>query len=250
MTGFEILRLACAPALPPLAWRVRRELRRLWHARISDKGRPVALLDIGARRSPYTIALNAKVTLLDVPRKEVGQEQLDLGASSKLVDRTHRRRSNVVEYRLEDFLSNTLDNRAFEIVTAVEVIEHVVDDNSFIREAARVVTQDGFIFFSTPNGDDIPVPSPQHVRHYTKQRLESICRRHFEEVFVYPVLRRNCLWSLCHGPLLFGQPLQLAATVSSNVLYKLTRGARDKGTGISHHLFAVLGKPLDRRCRG
>ena len=73
------------------------------------------MLDVGSRRSPYTIGLDAEVTLLDVPRTDVDQGKLDLGASNEIVHRTRRRRSNIVAYRLEDFLANTLEDRAFQM---------------------------------------------------------------------------------------------------------------------------------------
>ncbi len=129
------------------------------------------LLDVGARRSPYTIGLNADVTLLDIPRTTEEQNTYDLGATAGIPAQTARRRANVKNYLLVDFLANNLRPKSYDVVTTVEVIEHIEDDRLFVRELSRVVADDGFVFLTTPNGDAMPTPFPQHVRHYKASEL-------------------------------------------------------------------------------
>lgn len=43
------------------------------------------------------------------------------------------------------------DDASFDVVIAAEIIEHIVDTQSFVREIHRVVRPGGAAFFSTPN---------------------------------------------------------------------------------------------------
>lgn len=42
-------------------------------------------------------------------------------------------------------------DREFDVVTATEIIEHVVNPDHFLREARRVLKKDGHIIITTPN---------------------------------------------------------------------------------------------------
>jgi len=44
----------------------------------------------------------------------------------------------------------------FEAVTAFDVIEHVEDENFFVREACRILKKEGLLFLITPNADSWP----------------------------------------------------------------------------------------------
>lgn len=44
----------------------------------------------------------------------------------------------------------------FEAVTAFDVIEHVEDENFFVREACRILKKGGLLFLITPNADSWP----------------------------------------------------------------------------------------------
>lgn len=43
------------------------------------------------------------------------------------------------------------EDESFDVIVAAEIIEHIVDTGSFVRETFRVVRPGGFVFFSTPN---------------------------------------------------------------------------------------------------
>lgn len=77
---------------------------------------------------------------------------------------------------------------SFDVVIALETIEHVEDDRPFVEELARVLRSGGTLLLSTPNRlitnpgttiTDRPV-NPLHVREYTKQELGELLPDSFE----------------------------------------------------------------------
>lgn len=183
MTLYELARVAAAPILPALHARIQCQLRELLRMAPGRK-----LLDVGGRSSPYTSGLDAEVTIVDLPREDEIQKHLRLGVDDELMAKIKRRRSNVVDVRIEDMRSTTLADGSFDLIVAVEVLEHVEEDEEFVAQIARVLRPGGWFYLTTPNGDYIknepPDYNPDHVRHYTRSQLTELLRRHFDEVEV------------------------------------------------------------------
>ena len=78
---------------------------------------------------------------------------IDLADKPLKVAMLHRLETNSkVEYRL--VAAETLADEApesFDVVTCMEMLEHVPDPSSVVRACARLVKPDGFVFFSTIN---------------------------------------------------------------------------------------------------
>lgn len=76
-------------------------------------------------------------------------------------------------------------NGEFEVAVALEVIEHCVQSEDFLREISRVLSPHGICVLSTPNR---PVFSPRgtwldyHVREYDLHELVNMLQNHFAEV--------------------------------------------------------------------
>ncbi len=68
----------------------------------------------------------------------------------------------------------------FQIVTALDVLEHLDDDSAGLREMARLLSPDGQIVATVPayrwlwSGEDV---ISQHRRRYTRRTLDAACRR-------------------------------------------------------------------------
>jgi SAM-dependent methyltransferase len=107
------------------------------------------------------------------------------GATDGLVQRIRKRRSNIVDYVFDDLTMTSLDRSSFELAVAVEVIEHVEDDESFVANLRSVLKDGGCAVITTPNGDFVRNNNPDHVRHYKKEELSELLRRHFSHVDVW-----------------------------------------------------------------
>ena len=149
MTGYEISRQLSGPFLPVLHSRVKRLAQDLTPD--IDAG-TADVLDVGGRSSPYTVGLRANVTVVDLPRTTDVQERLGLGVDRALAARLAARRSNVAAVVIEDFTHTSFPDNSFDVVLAVETLEHVQEDECFVGEVGRVLRPGGSFLMTTPNG--------------------------------------------------------------------------------------------------
>jgi SAM-dependent methyltransferase len=190
MTLYELIHRLLRPFDHPLRQRVWRALAEL-HALETQ-----TLLDVGGRRSQYTIGLPGRITVSDIPRSTELQSKLDLGATETIRRAVLDRRSNVVDYVLDDMTQTALPPASFDVVVAVEVLEHVEEDDAFVRNVARVLNSSGTFLMTTPNGDFLPTPYPDHKRHYRHDQLRALLSRHFERVSVGYAVNHGRLMTL------------------------------------------------------
>ena len=82
------------------------------------------------------------------------------------------------------------DQASYDLVVALETIEHVEDADRFLAEIIRVIRPDGQFLCSTPNRavtnpgttmTDRPF-NPHHVREYARPELRSLLGRYFGSV--------------------------------------------------------------------
>ena len=240
MTPFERSYLLAEPFLPPLYRIVRRRVKEA----VSGHGSSARVLDVGGRKSHYTIGVKGRITISDLPRSTDLQHELNLGLNSSLMEMTRARRSNVDEIVLDDMTRSRLPSASFDCVVSVEVLEHVAEDRAFVQEVVRVLKAGGTFVMTTPNGDHVPNTNPDHKRHYTRGDLVALLSGVFGRVDVeYAVVESSSYrlglrsWSLRH-------PLRTAASMFGNTVSGLesnrpgVREARDR----TQHLFAIARK--------
>ncbi len=243
MTPYEILRHNARLVLPALHSRAHRDLRRL----ITRAATPSpSVLDVGGRSSPYTIALPARITVMDIPREAEVQEDLHLGMTDPIFERLTRRRSNVEDVLIEDMCTSTLPDNSRDGIVAVEVIEHIDQDEAFVRQIARVLRPGAWAYFTTPNGDYIknepPNYNPDHVRHYRREELQSLLERHFALVeVVYGIRTGRHRWRGLRS-ISYRKPLQAIGTMVSNVMSARESMKDDNQPQRTAHLFAIAYK--------
>jgi SAM-dependent methyltransferase len=237
MTPYELLYRSLLPLEHPLYQQIHAALRSVVNAR---NGR-TRVLDVGGRTSSYTIGVDADIYVTELPRESPTQQSLKLGANSSLINRIRRRRSNIREYILDDLTKTTLEPRSFDIATAIEVIEHVEQDDKFVKNLRSVLKDDGIAILSTPNGDFVQNTNPDHVRHYSKDELESLLKKYFVKVDIgysvvydkYFVMGMN-KWSLRHP----GRTLKSFCGNYVNARMHPYSSVRDQSNG-TLHLFAI-----------
>jgi SAM-dependent methyltransferase len=180
MKLYELTYIFCEPGLPVLYRRVRTKLRA-----IAKESRGTArILDVGGRKSHYTIGVPARITITDRPRQSALQHRLHLGIDDQIAAEIRIRRSNVEQILLDDMTNSKLESCSFDCAVAVEVLEHVEDDAAFTREVRRVLKPNGVFLMTTPNGDFVPNRNPDHKRHYRRSELEALLRTEFNSVDV------------------------------------------------------------------
>lgn len=238
-TPFERRYLLLERFLPPLYQLARREV--LSHLRRPDRSSPIALLDVGGRKSHTTIAVPADVTISDLPRTTTLQHELNLGVNDQIFDQIRSRRSNVRAVVYDDMTRSALPEAAFDFVLSVEVLEHVEEDDLFVSNVARVLRPGGIFFMTTPNGDFVRNTNPDHKRHYRKADLEALLARHFDQVRVWYAVpespwrsRGLRSWSPRHPV----RTLVSMAAAWVDGVRSRSDSWRSRAVG-THHLFAV-----------
>jgi SAM-dependent methyltransferase len=240
MTSFEFYYLCLEPFLPPLYRKVRRSLIAL--SRNCSPG--AEILDAGGRKSHYTIAVSGNITIIDLPRENEMQHQLNLGIPAEQMDRIYQRRSNIREIVLGDMTQAPFPDSSFDLVVSVEVLEHVEEDDRFVHQAHRVLKPGGVFLMTTPNGDYCRNTNPDHKRHYTREQLRRLLAGHFDSVEVDYAIRGGRFHALGLKSWSVRSPKQTLLSMAGNLINSIqSSGAAVKDQSIgTFHLIGIARK--------
>ena len=72
-------------------------------------------------------------------------------------------------------------DKEFDLAVSFETIEHLaaIDQDKFVSELARVVSDEGLVFISTPNREVFGNKNPYHINELNQKDFESILKKHF-----------------------------------------------------------------------
>ncbi|WP_282134463.1 class I SAM-dependent methyltransferase [Seonamhaeicola maritimus] len=228
MTRYELMRWLTFPIMPVHLRTVRNDIKTLLKSHRKGTSE-ISILDVGGRKSPYSIRIPAQITLLDIPQEGDIRESLNLGFTSEILNSIRKKRSNIKNLIIEDMTKSTLPDASYDAVVCIEVIEHVEEDAVFVKNISKVLGKNGWAYFTTPNGDFIknegPNKNPDHVRHYTRVELQQLLETCFDKVEVhYAVKTGKCrLWGLKSFKL--SRPLTLIRSILGNII----NGFQSKG---------------------
>lgn len=240
------------------AWYVRREIRHLL-GRLPDD-RPLRVLDAGTGFGQYAYFVARTFPNAQVRAVDVKSEYLD--RARQFVDQTPY--ADRVTWAIDD-LTDLQSEGPFDLILAVDVMEHIPDDEAVFRHFERVLRPGGHVLINTPSdqgGSDVQTEGDEsfigeHVREgYGRTELARKLRatglEPVKALYTYgpygsmawrwlvkwPMQMLGATWA---SVLVF--PLYYAAALPVGLLLNATDVARDneRGTG----LFMVARRPHD-----
>ncbi len=138
-----------------------------------------AVLEIGCNNGYGSSLLKAscgRLTGIDVSKKAVINARKSFLAPQ-------------LEFALADGAKLPFKSETFEVVIAMQVLEHLIDPGEVIEEAKRVLSPGGFAIFTTPNSRLRLKPGMKpwnefHVREFDSNELKELMATHFSRVRV------------------------------------------------------------------
>ena len=190
---------------------------RLWREAGQRAGR---VLDAGCGAGYGTAELAA-----------TGAEALGIDVSQEAVALARESYPHV-RFEQGSCLSIPAETQAFRMITAFEVIEHLDDWRGFLREAARVLDDAGWLLVSTPNrlyyaeSRQKAGPNPFHVHEFTEEEFQGELAQVFPQV-------KMLLQNHCEGIAFSSDEAQSAGVEISD---------RKADPDAAHFFLAVCGK--------
>jgi len=240
LTLFEIFYLLISPFVLPLHRTVQKKLRRI----VDNNSESKSLVDIGGRKSHYTIGIPAVITITDIKRETLKQNKLNLGINDSIIDQTIRRRSNIHKIIYDDMTKTNLVLGKYDYAISVEVIEHVNEDDAFVKNISKVLSDRGILIITTPNGDYLKKPNIGHVRHYKKIELEQLLLKYFDEVEVEYAIKSGVFRKYGLKSWSIKNPFKTITIMLSNLInyfQSINPKIKNQPYG-THHLIAVAKK--------
>lgn len=164
--------------------RAENQIRTPWILQEIEHKGPCRLLDIGCGAGLLTNAAALKGhTVYGI---DLSEKSLEV---AKKYDSTQ-----TVSYQVADALHLPYDNESFDVVCAMDILEHVEDPERLIQEASRVLKLNGLFFFHTFNRNFLSYlliikgvewfvrNAPPHMHVYSlfirPNELKTFCERH------------------------------------------------------------------------
>jgi len=91
-----------------------------------------------------------------------------------------------VSYLVGSATNIPVKDGSVDVVVSLETIEHVDDQETFLKEVKRVLKPEGNLFISTPNDKEYPKGNEFHVREHDRRSFQKLLSQYFNnQVFYY-----------------------------------------------------------------
>jgi 2-polyprenyl-3-methyl-5-hydroxy-6-metoxy-1,4-benzoquinol methylase len=106
-----------------------------------------------------------------------------------------------IRFQVIDGHRPALDGESFDVISSFQVIEHIVDVDSYLRQLHRLLAADGLIVLTTPNAALRIAPGMRpwnrfHVHEYTVAELKTLLKQSFKHVEIYGLFADEPLYSI------------------------------------------------------
>jgi ubiquinone/menaquinone biosynthesis C-methylase UbiE len=93
---------------------------------------------------------------------------------------------NNLIYKAGEATAIPAKDREFDVVVSFETIEHLpeVDQDKFVSELARVISDDGLVFVSTPNLVISWNKNPYHIKELSLSEFKEVLKKYFPFVVI------------------------------------------------------------------
>lgn len=111
----------------------------------------------------------------------------------------YHKKDNII-YLVDKFPPIRLSDASFDVVVALEAIEHVQDDNLFLSEVKRLLRPSGVFIVCTPIRDDRAGIGRWHCREYNETEFRTILSKYFaleEFISPFPYLKHMAVCRKC-----------------------------------------------------
>ena len=137
------------------------------------------ILDLGCRIGDGTYIL-----------KDLGKIIVGVDIDKKALEYARLYYSNEnIKYFVSDACNLSFKSNSFDIVISLEVIEHILDQDSFLLEIKRVLKDSGIAIISTPNRDIIKIQgstsNPTHIKELSFKEFKLILSKYFKNIKFY-----------------------------------------------------------------
>jgi SAM-dependent methyltransferase len=182
-----------------------------------------SIVDVGGRKSPYTIGFSGKVTIIDKPPKNEIQKTLNLGIDYEKKIEINKNRSNIKNIILHDITEKNINvSEKFDLALFIEVIEHIEEDEKALSNIHNLLSNEGILYLTTPNGDYIPSDNnPDHVKHYTRDELKLLLSKYFKNVKIEYAIRTGKFRLRSLNAYKIKHPLKLVITIINGFINKI-----------------------------
>lgn len=125
---------------------------------------------------------------------------MDISSDAIIYAKSHYIYPNLT-FNIGTIKDSNLEDNSIDVFVSLETIEHIKDDEGFLKEIKRILKPDGFLIISTPNKASsfrdlfaIKPLNPFQVREYRKNEFDKILSKYFKNVKFFgqkTILRRS-----------------------------------------------------------